>query len=119
MMTLNIGHGEPVKYIKRVAGRKNSHNVIIDGWEDPVTIEGVGVDVPSATESGPQTAGGGMDRQVVDVVLFCPPGFACSKMDKFEVRGKMYQVMGDAVAVRNFFTGALFPTPVNLRRIDG
>lgn len=118
-MTLNIGYGETVDYVRRLPGVENAHGVVVDVWSEPVEIKGVGVDVPSTTETGPAAAGGGMDRQVVDLVLFCPPGFSCSKMDKFRVRGLVYQVVGDAVAVRNFFTGAVFPTPVNLRRIDG
>jgi len=118
-MTVQIGAGETVQYVQRIPGRVNSHGVATDAWADPVDIENVGVDIPANTESGPQTAGGGMDRQVSDVVIFCPNGFSCSKMDKFIIRGLTYQVQGDAIAVRNFFTGDSFPTPVNLRRING
>lgn len=116
---LNIGYGETVRYVKRLSGSKNSHGVIRDSWADPVDIAGVGIDVPAATESGPQTAGGGMDRQVVDAVLFMPHGFACSKMDRMIVRGLLYEVQGDVTPVVNFFTGSRFPSPVNVRRIDG
>ncbi len=116
---LDISHGQKVQHLRRIPGVKNSHGIVKDLWADPVAYENVGVDVPSSTESGPQTAGGGMDRQVVDLVAFMPHGFECSKMDRMIVGGRTYEVQGDAVQVKNFFTGSLFPTPVNLRRIDG
>ena len=113
-MPLEIKHGESVEHLVYSQGPPNSHGKPSAVYTSTV-IPGVGVDVPDVAETGL----GSSNEQTIDAVIFLPAGMTASKMDQFLVRGKKYQVNGDAMAIKNFFTGAMFPTEVKLRRVSG
>lgn len=110
-----LQHGETVQHLAYTGQARDAHGNVKPTYAPPVAIHGVGVDIPDVDE--PRDAAS--QRQIVDHVLFLPPGFTCSRKDKFIVRGDEYQVEGHAPTVPNFFTGTMFRTEVKVRAISG
>ena len=110
-----LSNGETVTHSKWLRDERNAHGQLRPVFADPVEVEGVGIDVPSADEPRDGTSG----RHVVDLVLFLPAGSTVDRRDKFVVRGSDYQVEGEAPPIPNFFTGAIFRTEVKVRRVTG
>lgn len=114
-MMLQMGHGETVQHVRWSHDERNAHNQLKPVFHDPVEVTNVGVDVPSPTEP----LNGLSERQIVDVVVFLPAGSTVGHRDKFIVRGEEYEVVGDAPAITNFFTGTPFLTETKLKRVTG
>lgn len=106
--------GEPVIRHRWVRDERNSLNQIVPVFEDEL-IEDVGVDVADSDEPRNQIS----ERNIVERVLFIPPGVTISPRDQFTVHGLKYGVEGYAPPVRNFFTAAVFRTEVKLKRVTG
>lgn len=114
-MMLTASHGETVEHIRWSHDDRTAHGQLMPVYEEPETVTNVGVDVPSPTEPL-----NGIDhRQIVDLVVFLPPGSTVDRRDKFTIRGKEYEVVGDAPAITNFFTGTPFLTETKLKRVTG
>lgn len=112
-MAVEFAYGEAVVRLVWSAGPKDKYNKPTDVYTSE-TLEGVGVDVPELDPNIPQD-----DQQVLDTVLYLPPGTVTSKRDKFVVRGVTYNAVTDGIMVRNAFTGSVFPTPVRVRNVSG
>lgn len=113
---MGLGYGEPVQYRRWQGEEIDADGHRAGGWADPVTVDGVGVDIPTSTEPrNPE----GAENTRVDLRLYLPPGFTCGHRDRFTVRGQEYEVEGIGETLPNFFTGFVFRTEVNLRRHDG
>lgn len=110
-----LAAGETVMHRAYVGMVRDSHGNAVPQYAPPVAVAGVGVDVPDAQEP----RDGASQRQIVDAVLFFPPGFYCGRKDLLTVRGEEYGVEGNAPPISNFFTGTMFRTEVKVRRING
>lgn len=107
--------GETITITRWLRDDRNAHGQLTPVFDDPVEIRGVGVDVPSNAEP----VDGLSQRHVSDAKIFLPPGESVDHRDKIELRGANYEVEGDAQPIRNFFTGTVFPTEVDLKRVTG
>jgi hypothetical protein len=59
-------------------------------------------------------------RQVVqDAVLFVGADVEVHPLDRWRVDGALYEVVGHPARVRNDFTGTVFDTEINVRRVTG
>lgn len=114
-MVIDFGFGETVQLIRYEGAKRNAHGREIDSYADPVEVENVGVDVPKTGEPRDGTS----QRATADIVLFFPHGWHLSEKDQVIVRGRKYEVEGEAPAITNFFTGDGFHTEVNVRRVRG
>lgn len=112
---MHVGYGETVFHERWVRDNRNAHGKLTPEYATPEPIDGVGVDVPQVREPL-----NGIDhRQVVDLVAFLPSGMTVDRRDRFTIRGKEYEVVGDAPAITNFFTGTPFLTETKLKRVTG
>lgn len=112
---MGFGAGETVFHLPFLGQVKDADGHRKDTWGAPAPVPDTGVDVPGVTEPRDGLA----VVSEIDLVLFAPPGFTCGQRDRFEVRGKTYEVEGVTEPITNFFTGTAFRTEVKLRRFNG
>lgn len=113
---MGLDYGEAVEHFPWVEENTDEDGHRVSGWADPVTIDGVGVDIITGKEPrNPE----GAETATADLRIYLPPGFTCGHRDRFAIRGKTYEVEGIGEPLPNFFTGVVFRTEVTLRRVDG
>ena len=61
------------------------------------------------------------DRNVIisDLIIFMPSGADVVATDRLEVRGRVYEVVGEPFGWVNPWTGTAFGTPVYCNRVEG
>lgn len=106
--------GEQVIRHQWLRNERNQQGAQVPVYQD-VLVEDVGIDVAAADEPRNMSA----ERDVVERVLFLPPGITISHLDQFTVYGQRFGVEGYAPPVRNFFTASVFRTEVKLKRVTG
>lgn len=94
----------------------------VPDWGPEVTVPVIGWGAPETTEPGPSNSVDGtasQARQMIDIVLYVPPGFQSSGLDRFRLDGMLFEAFG---AVQQYDHNPFGWSPggvVNLRRIEG
>lgn len=108
-------NGESVVLERAGQAYTNAHGQVIPGQPGPPeTVDGVIVDVPKIDEP----RDGIQNRTVADYVLFFPAGWTVGKDDVVTVRGRRCKVEKFGEPMPNAFTGVVFRTEVEVRRIE-
>lgn len=74
------------------------------------------IDAPNVSEQSPAGKVGTPD--VLEHVLYLEPGVSVKALDRVEVEGSVFEVVGVAPPIRNFFTGTIFYTECKVRRVE-
>lgn len=107
--------GEQVQHVRKVMTGRNAHGQPI--YEDQVQPPIYGASLQGIDTTEPND---GMSfRVTTDMILYVPPGTNVLALDKMTVRGKTYEVQGEAVGQVSAFTGTAAHLPVKLKRITG
>lgn len=107
--------GESVTHIRKVLIGRNAHGQPI--YEDQVQPPIYGASLQGIDTTEPNDA---MSfRVTTDMILYVPPNTAVLALDKMTVRGKTYEVQGEAVGQVSAYTGTRAHLPVKLKRITG
>lgn len=93
----------------------NAHGQTVLIYGPDVEVANVGIDVPQANEPRNQIS----ERELVNQVIFLPPGYSIDHRDQFTVFGQRFGVEGYAPPITNMFTGSIFFTEVKLRKVTG
>lgn len=115
MSYFDLAAGESVEHLKWLGQSRDKDGYKTSSYADPVTIDGVGVDIGATDEP----LDGTVQRSDVDLTLFLPPGTVVGSRDKFVVRGETYEAVGIGERLPNFFTGLVFRTEVKVKRSNG
>lgn len=116
MSIFAIAEGESVGYEEYAENLGyDEYNRKKSGYKPVVEIKDVGVDTPTSED----IENGMVEKAEADYRLYLPAGTTYDSRDRFIVRGHKCLVIGVGDAVKNFFTGSMFPTEVHVRRNDG
>ena len=111
-----FAHGEPVELSVYAEGAEDDHGNEIESWAAPVTVKGCGFD-PGTTD---EVYSPGRDAVITTPKLYMPAGAPLpGARDRIAVRGRIYEVSGDAAEWRNPYSGSRFGAVVNLERVSG
>jgi len=112
-----FAQGEPVTVHKPTVTTDRYGNEV-SVWAADATYERCAVSSRSQTSDGDNTDRG---RQGVTVGLkvFLPVGAQVGNHDRLEVRGKMYEILGEPFAPHSPFSGLEPGVSVALRRVEG
>ncbi|MFF4779413.1 hypothetical protein ACFY05_42020 [Microtetraspora fusca] len=61
----------------------------------------------------------GRDPVVSDLIIYMPPGADVAAADRLEVRGEVYELVGEPFGWSNPLTGTVFGVAVNCDRVEG
>jgi hypothetical protein len=108
-------NGETVFVLRRVSGATDSHGNI--GWTWPVRERLDGVKV--APRSGMETDEPGREAVLAGLVVGLPAGSRVAAVDRMEVRGEVYEVIGEPAVWVNPWSGRESGVHVVLERVEG
>lgn len=118
-----FAHGEPVM-VKRAAlvddGRGNQ---VLD-WPNATSATYDGCAVAQGMRGsqgvhGSEVFAGDRDAIISDRIVFMPSGADVAALDRLEVRGRVYEVIGEPFDWVNPFSGTTFGTVVYCNRVEG
>jgi len=111
--------GETVTQIKRmVTGDEDALGNDVYA-ETPVEVRNVGIAPRDANGTGGNEDVQGRDTVTVGLTLLMPPGSQVSAVDRFIVRGELWEVYGQPETIINSFTGWNPGLPVAIGRVTG
>lgn len=108
--------GETVTRLRPTLVEDRYGNLVPD-WSDPnrLDIPGCGVAPRTTTEEAEQ----GRQGVVVGIAVYAPTGTDITPHDRMEVRGEVWEVVGEVADWRSPFTGWHPGIVVNLTRMEG
>lgn len=98
--------------------RHGAETVTDDGFKKRVETRDKSLAIIDAPNSW-EPRDGAAKNEVVDYVLYLPPGTSVAADDRIELDGVIYEVEGESPPLRNQFTGATFYTEVKVRCWNG
>lgn len=104
--------GETIVRIRATGGRDPYGDPT--GTDERTDIPGCGI----APEQTGETIGGGRLAVTSGLTVYAPPGTDVLPSDRFEVRGVVYQVAGEAAGWTSPYTGARRGTTIPLTRVQ-
>lgn len=108
--------GETVVRVRAPLVEDRYGNLVRD-WEqaERLDIPGCGVAPRTSDEETEQ----GRQGVIVGIAVYAPPGTDVSPHDRVEVRGEVFEVVGEVADWRSPFTGWTPGIVVNLSRMEG
>lgn len=107
--------GESVQIEAALSGIENAHGDLLEGFAQPVTVDGCAFDPGGSAES----FGPGRDVVISQPRLFAPPGTVVTARSRVTVRGLLYVVQGEPAVWRSPFTGWEPGVAIPLERVEG
>lgn len=112
---------DTVQHLRWVEGATDGWGDASSSWAEPVEL--VAVVAPRLTGAGSGSResdpAGYANRVISDLTLFTPPGLEVGPKDRFVVRGRTYEVEGEAFDWRSPFTDWRPGGQVALRAVSG
>lgn len=116
---MRFPYGETVTVLRAGLADDGYGNQVRD-WSTPVRIPCAGCAVAQgARDSVTEILTGDRNVIISDLVVFMPPGADVVATDRLEVRGRVYEVVGEPFDWVSPFTGVAFGVPVYCNRMEG
>jgi hypothetical protein len=118
-VTMTFPYGETVAVVRASLVDDGYGNQTPD-WSAATSTPHEGCAVAQGAKGGATEDATG-DRNVVvsDLVVFMPAGADVLATDRLEIRGRVYEVVGEPFDWRSPFTGTAFGTAVYCNRAEG
>lgn len=115
-MMVPFAAGETVTRLRAPLVTDRYGNLVRD-WDSATRLDipGCGVAPRTSDEETEQ----GRQGVIVGIAVYAPPGTDIVPSDRMEVRGEVYEVVGEVADWRSPFTGWHPGIVVNLRRVEG
>ena len=105
-----------------LGGVENDLGNTVPTWGPEVQVKVYGWGAPTTMEPGPNNSVDGSAsaaRQMIDVVMYVPPGFTSSGLDRFTLDGFLFEAFGNSQQYDHSPFGWNPGGVVNLRRVEG
>lgn len=117
MGVVTFPHGEPVTVVRASLVDDGYGNPIRD-WASATRTPHEGCAVAQGTRGG-ETLTGDRDTIISDLAVFMPSGVDVAPMDRLEIRGRDYEVVGEPFDWVSPFSGTAFALAVYCNRVEG